>query len=78
MTLSESDYNRFLQFRKVIAHVAYGGSTANTGIWPIMNQIKYEHTGTWSRSDCNECKVALFREFEVALTEYEKNNGKET
>lgn len=71
MNLSESDYNRLLPFRKIIRHVAGGGSTSNHDVWTMCNQIKYEHTGSWSRSDCSACKVDLIVEFEIALDKYE-------
>ena len=75
MTLSDSDFKRIEKFSKVIRHVAYGGNTSNSDIWPVMNQIKYEHTGTWSRSDCDACKVELFQEFENYIVEYEKRSA---
>lgn len=76
MTLNESHYARLLPFRATIRHVASGGSTSKPDAWIMCNQIKYELTGGWSRSDCDACKAELLQEFEMALTEYEHGNEK--
>lgn len=71
MTLSPEQYNQLQVYRATIRHVANGGSTSNPDIWHQMNQIKFDITGWWSRSDCDACKAELFREFEIAMVNYE-------
>ena len=69
--LTESEYNRLLPFRKIIAHVAAGGNTSNKDVWWMCYQIKLEKTGIQSRSDCGACMIELITEFENLMQQYE-------
>jgi hypothetical protein len=71
MTLTKEDIARIKDFLPTIKHVAHGGNTSNGDIWPTLNQIKYEKTGAYSRSDCSSCKVELFQEFQNAIETFQ-------